>query len=122
MNSITISYFAIANIFILFWFKGGINVLSNGYLLKYYLMIGMIFKGIFILQFKNEKEVINKFIYTLSTLLITAGFMNQNLFELYNFRLEYYLLIITMALFVLDKLIWELEYKTNKYIYESIVI
>lgn len=116
INSISVSYFSIANISMLLYFNDIIIYLSNNSLKEQMTMMYLLFIGLFILQFKTENISINKFIYTMSLFLITVSLLIQNIIVLSNFSLEYYLVIIGLSLFVLDKLIWKFVAIKSKYL------
>ena len=118
-----ISYFAIANFVIVPYFNSMIHTFN--YFLTYKLllksiditMIDLMFAGIFVLQFKTREKFIDKCIYSLSLFFIMLSLLCQKVFTLINFKTEYYLLIMAIALFILDKVIWKFKNKISNYIW-----
>ncbi len=109
ISDFNVSYYTIANLSIILYFNDSIGALSGNYLSKYIVMIDLIFAGIFVLQFKTENRKVNKYIYSISLLLITVALLIQNVVNISGYRLEYYLFIVALSLFVLDKCIWKFE-------------
>ena len=104
-----ISYFAISNIlFVLSLDKVLVTVLSGIYI-NHPTIILLVFAALFVLQFKTEDKLFNKILYTISLSFFSLALLMQDFITFRNFKLEYYILIILLAVFVIDRIIWKLD-------------
>lgn len=115
--NIDISYFAIVNISMIIYFNKCMYSFSHLMLLKYIVMIDWFFACLFILQFIGLNKKFNKIIYSLSLLCLTATLLSQNIINLLNYKEEYYLLILTFVIYILDKCIWKFKEKISSKIW-----
>lgn len=112
LNS-SISYFAISNALFMLSFDQVLRTILNNIYINHTSIILLLFICIFILQFKNENSYCNKVLYSVSLSLFTIVLLIQDFVSLGNFKLEYYILVILLGIFVADKFIWKLDKKVS---------